>query len=535
MEKFDIIIVGGGSAGCVLANRLSADSKVSVCLLEAGPADKSPAIHIPFGVALMSEMSSINWQFDTAPEKHLKDRELYWPRGKTLGGSSSVNAMIYIRGHAKNYNEWAELGATGWDWNSVLPYFRKSENNTRGISRLHGSDGPQYVSDLKHINPLTREFVEAAKHSGTIENPDFNGINQEGAGIYQVIHKDGSRCSTAKGFLTPDIKARKNLTIYTQAIAKKLLVEGKSIKGVELRLDGKLTQILANKHVFLCSGAINSPALLLASGIGPKDELAAMNIELAHDLPGVGKNLQDHLDATILCKQSRITSYGLSVRGLLKEALAPFKYWHSRSGMFSSNVAEGGAFIKSSPDKEIPDIQIHFLPALLVDHGRTKPLGHGFSIHFCNLYPKSVGEVKVKRNEQGDLVPDIYGNYLSHPDDMAPLVAGFKWARKVSQSKPLSDKSWEFIPGDDVQSDEEIEDFIRSHAETVYHPVGTCKMGQSDDPMAVVTPELEIIGLENVSVVDASIMPKVIGGNTNAPTIMIAEKAADMFLAKSTS
>lgn len=532
MEKFDVVIIGAGSAGCVLANRLSDDPDVSVCLLEAGPADNNPAIHIPFGLALMSEMKSINWQYDTASEKHLNDRQLFWPRGKTLGGSSSVNAMVYIRGHASNYDEWATLGADGWDWNSVLPYFRKSENNTRGISRLHGSDGPQYVSDLKHINPLTREFIESAKRCGTTENPDFNGISQEGVGIYQVTHRNGSRCSTAKGFLTPDVKARNNLTIHTKALAKKLLIEDKSVIGVEVDIDGKKVKILAKQRVFLCSGAVNSPALLLASGIGPKEELAALNIELKHDLPGVGKNLQDHLDATLLCKQSRSTSYGLSVRGLFKEALAPWKYWRSRTGMFSSNIAEGGAFIKSSPDKPIPDIQIHFLPALLVDHGRTKPWGHGFSIHFCNLYPKSRGEVKIKRDEQGEFIPDIYGNYLSHPDDIAPMIAGFKWARKVSQSKPLSDKSWEFIPGDSVKSDDDIEAFIRGNAETVYHPVGTCKIGQKEDPMAVVNTELEIIGMDNISVVDASVMPKVIGGNTNAPTIMIAEKAADMFLAK---
>ncbi|MBT1449873.1 GMC family oxidoreductase N-terminal domain-containing protein [Glaciecola sp. XM2] len=532
MESFDVVIVGAGSAGCVLANRLSQNPNVSVCLLEAGPEDKNPAIHIPFGLAAINHFSSINWQLETAPEKHLDNRPLYWPRGKTLGGSSSVNAMIYTRGHAKNYDQWAELGATGWDFNSVLPYFRKSENNSRGISRLHGSDGLQFVSDLKHINPLTREFVESAKRIGTPENPDFNGISQEGVGIYQVTHKNGSRCSTAKGFLTPEVKARKNLQIYTNALAKKLIIENKKAKGVEVEISGKLTQIIANTRVFVCSGAVHSPALLLASGIGAKEELEAINVPVEHELPGVGKNLQDHLDATIMYRQSRSTSYGLSVRGLLKNALAPFKYWHSKTGMFTSNIAEGGAFLKSSPSEEIPDIQIHFLPALLIDHGRSKLWGHGFTVHFCTLYPKSRGEVRLKRGADGNLVLDIHGNYLSNEDDLLPMVAGFKWARKVAQAKPLSHTSWEEIPGKDVETDEEIVEFIRSNAETIYHPVGTCKMGSVDDPMAVVDPELAVIGMDNLSVVDASIMPTLIGGNTNSPTIMIAERAADFFINK---
>nr|WP_136252149.1 GMC family oxidoreductase N-terminal domain-containing protein [Ningiella ruwaisensis] len=534
MSSFDVVIVGAGSAGCVLASRISENPDISVCLLEAGPADNHPAIHIPFGLALMSELKSINWHLETAKESQLNNRKLYWPRGKTLGGSSSINAMCYIRGDADNYNEWEALGAKGWGFKDVLPYFRKSENNTRGISKLHGSGGPQDVSDLKHINPLTREFISAATRIGTPENPDFNGISQEGVGIYQVTHQNGSRCSTAKGFLSKSVKARENLTILTQANAKAIIFENTNTKnkraeGVVVDHKGKRKHIMASKHVYLCAGAIHSPNLLLNSGVGPKDVLDEVGIEHTLNLDGVGKNLQDHLDATILYRQSRSDSYGLSAKAILKNALAPYQYWRNRSGMLTSNIAEGGAFIKSSSDKRLPDIQVHFLPALLVDHGRSKPWGHGFTIHFCNLYPKSRGQIRLKRDNQGILQPSIHANYLHQEEDLQPLIAGFKWARQVARTQPLARQSWEFIPGDIVQTDEEIEEYLRENAETVYHPAGTCKMGAKDDHTAVVNPDLTLKGIENISIADASVMPKLIGGNTNAPTIMIAEKAADIF------
>lgn len=530
MTEFDIIIVGAGSAGAVLANRLSENPKLSVCLVEAGGKDTNPAIHIPFGLSFLSDIKSVNWGFETHQEANLNGRELFWPRGKTLGGSSSINAMCYIRGAAQNYNDWAESGLSGWSWDDVLPYFKKSEDNTRGVSEFHAIGGCQTVSDLKHINPLSRDFVTSSVANGLAEAPDFNSENQEGVGLYQVTQRNGSRCSTAKGFLSDEIQARPNLHIMTNVEVKRVTLDNNIATGIEIFSNSTKQFLYAKKRVILSAGAIGSPQILMQSGIGNEDHLKSVGIEVKAHLPGVGQNLQDHLDGTILFKTKDTRSYGLSAAALLKNAVEPINYWLNKEGMFTSNIAEGGAFFKSDPDMLLPDIQLHFLPALLVDHGRTKPWGHGFTIHFCNLYPKSRGEILLK-NIDGEISADIRPNYLSHEDDIKPLVAGFKCCRKISNTSPLSDGAKEWIPGEEVQSDEEIIEYLRSNAESVYHPVGTCKMGVEGDELAVVDESLNVKGIRNLMVVDASVMPNIIGGNTNAPTIMIAEKAADLLKA----
>jgi choline dehydrogenase-like flavoprotein len=530
MNEFDIIIVGAGSAGAVLANRLSENPQMSVCLLEAGPKDTNPAIHVPFGLAALNGIKSVNWNFQTHQEPNLNDREMFWPRGKTLGGSSSINAMCYIRGAAQNYDEWAASGLIGWAWDDVLPYFKKSEDNTRGTSDFHAIGGYQGVSDLKYINPVSHDFVASSVSNGLAESVDFNGEFQEGVGIYQVTQRNGSRCSTAKGFLSDVIKARSNLHIMTNVEVKKVTFDNKKATGIEIFSNNTKQLLFAKKRVILSAGAIGSPQILMQSGIGNKEHLQSLGIEVKAHLPGVGQNLQDHLDGTIIFKTQAHRSYGLSVPALLKNALEPLNYWLNKEGMFTSNIAEGGAFLKSDPEMTLPDIQLHFLPALLVDHGRSKPWGHGFTIHFCNLYPKSRGEILLKQIN-GELHADIRPNYLAHEDDIKPLIAGFKWCRKISDTSPLGDSAVEWTPGETVQTDEQIIDYLKNSAETVYHPVGTCKMGVDTDIFAVVDVNLNVKGITNLMVVDASVIPNIIGGNTNAPTIMIAEKAADLLKA----
>jgi len=525
--QFDFIIIGAGSAGATLAARLTENEQFNVCLIEAGGKDKSPFIHIPFGLAFLARMTNLGWEYDTEPQSQLDNRSLFWPRGKVLGGSSSLNAMCYVRGVPEDYDLWSEMGAKGWDWQSVLPYFKKSEKQQHGESELHGADGYLSVSDLRHTNPISKTFVDAAEGAGLSKVTDFNSTEREGLGFYQVTQENGQRCSTAKGYLAPAL-ARTNLTVLTKALVEKILIEDGVAIGVKLQLNGQLIELTASKEVLLSAGAINSPQVLMLSGLGPKEHLTENGIDTVIDLPGVGQNLQDHLDAIVQHRCKNRDSYSISLALIPRYVKAAFNYMFNRKGLFTSNVAEAGGFDKTQHAGDIPDIQYHFLPAILLNHGRTTAFGYGYGVHVCGLYPKSRGEIKLRSNEPGDLAV-IDPNYLQHPDDQQVMIDGVRRARKILAAPAFQKyRSWEIGPGPEAQTDEQILAFIRKKAETIYHPVGTCKMGDIEEEMTVVDPELKVKGVKGLRVVDASVMPTLVGGNTNAPTIMIAERCADL-------
>jgi choline dehydrogenase-like flavoprotein len=526
INTFDFVIVGAGSAGCALAARLSENNQFRVCLIEAGSKDSNPLIHIPFGLSLLSRFKSINWNYNTLSQPHLNNRELYWPRGKTLGGSSSVNAMCYIRGVPEDYDNWARNGANGWDWDSVLPYFKKSEDNQRIANAYHGVGGPLGVDDLRYVNSMSHSFVKAAEEVGEQISDDFNGAQHEGLGLYQVTHKNGQRCSAAKGYLTL-AQGRENFTLVTQALVEKVLIEDECAQGVAIKVNGESQIIRVEKEVLICAGAVNSPQLLMLSGIGPKRHLTDVGIKVVLDAPGVGKNLQDHLDAVVQYRCKAKDSYAVSLGKTPRYLKAAVKYWRKRNDIFSSNIAEAGGFVKSGFAADVPDIQYHFLPAILQDHGRQTALGYGFGLHICNLYPKSRGTITLASADAAQ--PAIIDpQYLSHPDDQKVMIDGIRKGRAILQSKTFAHyQGEEALPGKDKDSDEALLAFIKQHAETIYHPVGTCKMGNSSDEMAVVDEQLNVRGVKGLRVADASVFPSLIGGNTNAPTIMIAERAAD--------
>lgn len=526
---FDYIVVGGGSAGCVMAARLSEDPKVSVLLLEAGKQDGGLKVDVPGLVGEVVPPNAMNWNYWTEPQKQLNDRKLFWPRGKVMGGSSAINGMVYIRGHARDYDEWAQLGCKGWSYDDVLPYFKKSEGTDRADDPYHGSDGPLKVSQRTSNNPLNEAFLEAGAQLGLPFTHDFNGETQEGVGWYdQTIHR-GRRQSTAKTYLAA-AKGRANLTIMADTQARRVILNGKRVKGVEVTHKKKVHTLLASKEVILCGGTINSPQLMQLSGIGDPDDILAVGLPVLHELIGVGKNMQDHLDILVaahLKDPISLIRYQTPHRGIAELA----KWFLKRPGVLSDIVLPVGGFIKTDKALERPDIQLHILLGMADQpHGFEKPHEHGMGIHMCQLRPRSRGTISLASNDP--LAPAIIDpNYLSDPEDIRVTREGIKITRKLLRQPALANMiTHEKQPLTDVDLDNDtaIDDIIRSNAETIYHPVGTCAMGPVNNATSVVDPELKVIGLEGLRVVDASVMPRLIGGNTNAPTIMMAEKCADL-------
>ncbi len=527
MSSYDYVIVGAGSAGCVLANRLSEDPETSVLLIEAGPPDSADFIHIPAAMAALFR-SQNDWDYSTGYEPGADGRRVYLPRGKTLGGSSSINAMIYIRGNKRDWDEWAGEGCDGWTSEAILPYFKKSEDNERGEDALHGTGGPLRVSDARARSVTAEAFVEAAQAAGLPVNPDFNGDEQDGVGFYQVTQKDGKRHSTAVGFLHP-VMDRPNLTVETHLHVTKVLFEGTRAVGVEALRLSDLLEFRADKEVLVCGGAYNSPHVLTLSGLGRAEELELLQIPLVAEVAGMGMNLSDHPTAGLTCT---ITSEDSLKDALNDENLAE---WTEGRGPLTSNVGESGGFYRTSDDLQVPDVQFHMVPAMFEQEGLVPPPEHGFTLSCCVLRPESRGQVAVVSPDP-TTKPLIVHGYLTDERDVRSLVKGVQKAMEIVEAEPLKSfvAAGHLVP--ESASDEDVEAFVRRTMQTIYHPVGTCKMGDLEaDPMAVVDPECRVRGVEGLRVVDASVFPSVPRGNTNAPTIALAERAADLIRGRTTA
>ncbi len=526
-REFDYIIVGAGSAGCVLANRLSADGKHSVLLLEAGPEDTHLWIHIPLGYGRLFKEKAVNWMYQTEPEPGLNGRNVFQPRGKVLGGSSSINGLLYVRGQHEDYDRWRQHGNLGWGYDDVLPYFKKSEDQTRGGNDFHGAGGPLPVSDWRHADPLSEAFVDAAVQAGVPRNNDFNGATQEGAGFFQTTTKGGRRASAAVAYLRP-AKSRQNLHIETSALAERILFEGRRAVGVAYRVAGVPRTARARKEVLVSGGAFNSPQLLQLSGIGPAELLRQHGIEVVLDAPGVGSDLQDHLQIRVVMRCSQAITLNDIVNNPIRKAITGLRYFAFRTGPLTIAAGTSGAFFRTNPRLASPDIQIHFLPFSTDKMGEKLHPFSGFTASVCQLRPESRGSIRIKSADPTD-APEIRINYLASEVDRTTNVEGLKILRKILRAPALAPYVVEEVdPGDKVTSDEALLAYCRARGSTIYHPTSTCRMG--NDPLAVVDQQLRVRGIDGLRVVDASVMPDLVSGNTNAPVIMIAEKASDMIL-----